>query len=143
MAVSGQPQLSTPVEALGAHPDRSAPSIGQEAGIESLGQTAVALYRLLIADLRLSANGLAHALFYAALAVIALAFVALFGSALLVLSLNALGLSWVGALAVTTAMAVATTVGFWLLCKRALALTGLAASQRQFNQMIAALAAEE
>lgn len=143
MTVASQPRRSTPVDPLAAHPARRAPAVDQESGIESLGQTAVALYRLLIADLRLSANGLGHALLYAALAVIALAFVALFGSALLVLSLNALGLSWVGALAATTALAMAATVSFWLRCKRALALTGLAASQRQFNQMIAALAAEE
>lgn len=143
MQATTQPQRSAAVDALGAPSLPSAPSAEADAGIASIGQTAVALYRLLIADLRLSANGLAYALLYAALAVIALAFVALFGSALLVLSLNALGLSWVSALAIATALALATTVAFWLRCRRAVALTGLAASQRQFNQMIAALAAEE
>ena len=133
-------QLTTPTATAAGATDGTAQP--EQPGLSSISHTAEALYRLLLADLKLSASGLSHALIYAALAIVSVAFVGLFGSALVILTLHAAGWSWLGAVALTTAASVLTVLWFYWLSRRALRLTGLSASQRQINAMIAAMGKE-
>ena len=120
-------------------PGASAEQRSDAPGISSIGHTAASLYRLLLTDLKLSAGGLGYALFYAALSILALAFVGLFGSGLLVVALLAQGWSWVSALATATGFAGLAALICWRLSRRALRSTGMVASQRQLNALIAGL----
>lgn len=140
MEADASPRMVPGAEASTA--DDSRLSHAEPPGLASISHAVGALYRLLIADLKLSAGGLSRALVCAALALLSLAFVGLFGSTLLVLSLHAAGWSWLGALVLTTTLSGLAAVAFWLASRRALRLTGLHASQRQINAMLSAMTGE-